>query len=677
MHVFGKFARSLSLAVCATALALFAGSQAPAQTQAEAPAPKAETSKPAKKKAAKKPAKKLPVEAFGQLDFFDKPRLSPSGDYIAAMMATNGIQQINILPLAANSPQKRVQLGVPEETRVRWLQWVNDDYVLAGVTSLITFGRGGNEAYVSRLISISRETGDVKRLMWNLKGQNAADVIWTPSDGSNEILMTGQGSIYTNEEEFWPTVYRVNVATGRNTRVKKGVKNVLDWGADENGNLRFGVVSRDRSGSQQVLYRSEGQNAFSTIQRTDMREFEFVDLPFMFVPGTDNGLYIEDNEDGKGVIKEINLRTRDVVSIRHELEDTDILSIYRSFDGKSILGVRTNDKDKPIRWLDKDMVAAQTFLDENVKGADARIVAFNRNRTRMLVKLVSSRNPGLYYIYDAPYQQLSKLAAVNEAIGNKTLAKPKYVTYKARDGLEIEGVLTLPQGREAKNLPLVMMPHGGPWSYSSLGYNYWAQFLANRGYAVMQPNFRGSTGYGREFMTKGFGQMGLAMQDDVTDGMNYLAEQGIIDPKRVCIIGASYGGYSAMWGVVKDPDLYRCSISIAGVSNVRRDVNAFGGTVLSRTFSAQWKKMSSDFKSISPVNFVDQITVPMLLIHGKRDDSVDYKQSTRMEKKMRDAGKDVEMLILPEADHYFLRQDDRIALLTAMEGFLKKHNPPD
>jgi dipeptidyl aminopeptidase/acylaminoacyl peptidase len=208
-------------------------------------------------------------------------------------------------------------------------------------------------------------------------------------------------------------------------------------------------------------------------------------------------------------------------------------------------------------------------------------------------------------------------------------------------------------------------------------YGAAAQDLANRGYAVMQPNFRGSTGYGREFMTKGFGQMGLAMQDDVTDGMNYLAEQGIIDPKRVCIIGASYGGYSAMWGVVKDPDLYRCSISIAGVSNVRRDVNAFGGTVLSRTFSAQWKKMSSDFKSISPVNFVDQITVPMLLIHGKRDDSVDYKQSTRMEKKMRDAGKDVEMLILPEADHYFLRQDDRIALLTAMEGFLKKHNPPD
>jgi dipeptidyl aminopeptidase/acylaminoacyl peptidase len=251
------------------------------------------------------------------------------------------------------------------------------------------------------------------------------------------------------------------------------------------------------------------------------------------------------------------------------------------------------------------------------------------------------------------------------------------VQYKARDGLEIEAVLTLPPGREARNLPIVIMPHGGPWAHDTLDYDYWAQFVASRGYAVLQPNFRGSTGYGTEFLRKGQGQMGLAMQDDVTDGLAWAVKEGLADPKRACIVGASYGGYAAMWGVAKDPDLYRCADSVAGVANLRRDVNDFGSALLAKKFRDDWQRMTPDFAAVSPINAVERIKVPLLLIHGKKDIRVDAVQSTSMASKMRGAGKPVELVILPEADHSFTREADRLTLLTSIEAFLLKHNPPD
>ena len=235
----------------------------------------------------------------------------------------------------------------------------------------------------------------------------------------------------------------------------------------------------------------------------------------------------------------------------------------------------------------------------------------------------------------------------------------------------------MPRGGAATDLPLIVMPHGGPWGHDELAYDYWAQFLAERGYAVLQPNFRGSTGYGAAFEDAGEGQLGFAMQDDVTDGVRWAIEQKIADPKRVCIVGASYGGYAAMWGIAKDPGLYRCAISIAGVSNLRREVNDFGGTLRAKLHRTQWQKMTPDFAAVSPINAVDRIKTPLLLIHGKKDVTVDHNQSARMFAAMTKAGKAVDFVSLPLADHYFTREADRLLLLQSIEAFLAKHNPPD
>ena len=241
--------------------------------------------------------------------------------------------------------------------------------------------------------------------------------------------------------------------------------------------------------------------------------------------------------------------------------------------------------------------------------------------------------------------------------------------------MEIEGVLTLPRDREARDLPLIVMPHGGPWGHDSLVYDYWVQFLADRGYAVIQPNFRGSTGYGDAFVKKGQGQMGFAMQDDVSDAVQWAVDQKIADPARVCIIGASYGGYAAMWGIVKDPDQYRCAVSIAGVSALRREVNDFGGSIRERLYRNQWKKLTPDFKAVSPLYAINRIKTPLLLIHGKKDITVDHVQSEKMYKAMTKENKTVDFVSLPEADHYFSRGADRLLLLQSIESFLYEYNP--
>lgn len=235
----------------------------------------------------------------------------------------------------------------------------------------------------------------------------------------------------------------------------------------------------------------------------------------------------------------------------------------------------------------------------------------------------------------------------------------------------------MPRGRTAKALPFIVMPHGGPWAHDTLTYDYWAQYLAEQGYGVIQPNFRGSTGYGQAFVDKGHGEIGLAMQDDLTDALKWAVGEGLADPARVCIVGASYGGYAAMWGIAKDPDLYRCAISIAGVSNLRKEVSDFGGASHENLYRTQWGRMSRDFAAVSPINAIERIKVPLLLIHGKKDVTVNHAQSDRMHSAMRRAGKASEFLSLPLADHYFAREADRLALLNAMGAFLQKHNPAD
>ncbi|WP_177175865.1 alpha/beta hydrolase family protein [Sphingopyxis sp. YR583] len=616
----------------------------------------------------------LPTSVFAELPFVEDIDLSPDGTHIAGLFGIGGEQRIMMMPLQGDR-SKSVRIAVPDQTQVAWIRWVGNDNIVVGLYALMPVET--DRWYISRVIGINRGTGKITKLLWDSGGQNASDVLWIPSDGSTEILVAAQNSIYGNDPEFWPTVYRVDVASARKRVVERPRANVNDWGADHLGQVRFGIGYRDSDTQSTLLFRSHGEGTLRVIDRAKLGAEEELTVPFHFVPGSNNGFVIKPIEDGRSAVVEVDIPTGKDVRTVYAADKADVEGVLTDSNGSKLLGVRTSDRSDPLHWIDPAMAAHQKTLEAASPHSKVRIESISADQSKMLVRFSTPDNPGLLFFFDAATGELARLAAMNEAIGGKRLSRGRMVRYKARDGLEIEGVLTMPRGRRDKDLPFIVMPHGGPWGHDELSYDYWAQFLAERGYAVLQPNFRGSTGYGAAFEKAGQGQMGFAMQDDVTDGVQWAVKEGIADPKRVCIVGGSYGGYAAMWGIAKDPDLYRCAVSINGVANLRREVNDFGGLMRERLYRTQWQKMTPDFAAVSPINAIARIKAPLLLVHGRKDVTVDHVQSARMYSAMTKAGKTVEFVSVPLADHYFTRQADRMTLLTSIESFLAKHNPAD
>ena len=316
-------------------------------------------------------------------------------------------------------------------------------------------------------------------------------------------------------------------------------------------------------------------------------------------------------------------------------------------------------------------------LQGQLPGYEIDLQSHNRDENIFVVAAWNDRTQGTRYLYDATSKTLTKLAEITPWLHEGDLAEMKPVTYQARDGLTIHGYLTLPQGG-GRNLPLIVNPHGGPWARDAWGYNPEVQFLANRGYAVLQMNFRGSTGYGRAFWEASFRQWGKKMQDDVTDGVRYAIAQGIADPKRVCIYGGSYGGYCALAGLAFTPDLYACGVDYVGVSNL---------FTFLKTIPPYWKPMLDMFYEMvgnpetdkellaeaSPVMHAGNIRVPLLIAQGAQDPRVNINESDQMVEALKKHGIAVEYLVKENEGHGFANEENRFEFYEAMEKFLKEH----
>lgn len=407
----------------------------------------------------------------------------------------------------------------------------------------------------------------------------------------------------------------------------------------------------------------------------------------------DHGAYIAGlTEDGKALariaigltgVKE--LVQRDLVTHREEPlfsnPDYDVDGTLQDDWTSRVVGATYVDDKEEHVYFDPKREALQKGLEKAFPNLSVRVASYDLSMNKVIVITEGPKQPPTFYYLDRVTHQAVQIAATYPSLKPSDLGDEKPYPYTARDGLKIPAYITLPPGKELENLPAVVLPHGGPDARDEIRFDWWAQFLASRGYVVLQPNYRGSAGYGAKFTAEGLQQWGRAMQDDITDGVKKMIADGIVDSKRICIVGASYGGYAALAGATLTPDLYACTVSVAGISDLRQmlrhERELHGGESGAVSF---WTSRIGDFNddaeqliATSPSFQAAHVKGPVLLIHGADDTTVPIAQSQIMNDALKKAGKDVQFVTLDGDDHYFTLAKTRIRMLTELEAFLKKN----
>ncbi len=613
-----------------------------------------------------------PILDFASLPFMAQPTLSPDGRKVAARLAVDGRQMLGIIDLfAPGIPPAMVPLG--QFDLLRW-EWVNNGWLVVtlGARTDIQVGRSSRrDIYVRRIAGVSADGRTVNPIKFTESGANT-QVIWTATDGSPRILATRQTSIMALGGGT-PGVDEVDVSTGKVRRVNEGRSNVFNWYTDTAGAVRMGVGYDDVLRRATLLYRPDASSDFRAIDRVSTKGDDRLRAPLLIGPGAPTLTIAA--PAGFDALYDFDMTS---LTTGKRVWGADGYDIDGALIGKrenQVIGIRYTSDRPRVHWLLPELAAVQTQLDSAVPGRVAQIESMSDDRKRLLVRVGDPNQPGSYFFYDADKGgAMTRFAYASFALKSARLGPVSTFRYKARDGLEIEAVLTLPPGRDAKALPLILLPHGGPRARDEIGYDWIAQFLADRGYAVVQPNYRGSTGYGDAFQKAGDGEWGGKMQDDLNDAVDDLVRQGVADPKRVTILGASYGGYAALRAAQRDGARYRGAISFAGVSDMVAML-ADDGDFLGNGLNDYLKRSAPKLRDVSPIAHAEDFATPVLMIHGAKDMRVPVAQSRRMAARLKGAGKPVEYIEQPEGDHFFTRQADRVQFLESVEAFLKKHNP--
>ncbi|MBK9274323.1 MAG: S9 family peptidase [Flavobacteriales bacterium] len=476
-----------------------------------------------------------------------------------------------------------------------------------------------------------------------------------------------------NPQVFDP--YLCDIATGELKPLYDNSKeNFEGWITDHNGVIR--MATKTDGTDQVVYYRATDKEPFTEYMRTGFKD-SWNPLFFTF----DNAnLYVSHNLNGrdKTAVVEWDLAGKKETRLIHEEKDYDVSSLDYSDKRKVLTMVTWTGWKEERRILDPQTQALYDKLAPKFEGYDHWIYGENDDETKFMVWAGSDRQPGRYYFYDVTADKLELMAVQRPWIDEDQMAEMKPISYTTRDGLTVHGYLTLPVGREAKDLPVVINPHGGPWARDEWGFNPEVQMLANRGYAVLQMNFRGSTGYGRAFWEKSFKQWGKTMQDDITDGVEWLKDQGIADSTRIAIYGGSYGGYATLAGITYTPDLYACAVDYVGVSNMFTFMNTV--PPYWEPFKKMMYEMVGDPKAdslllreASPVFFVDRIKCPLFIAQGATDPRVNKAESDQVVEALQARGVEVKYMVKDNEGHGFRNEENRFEFYGAMEKFLEQH----
>lgn len=603
---------------------------------------------------------------FAALPTLTRPILSPNGHKVIARTVRDG--NTTLLILDADKPESPAR-GIPiGKANISALQWAGNDRLLLTVRSKdIVYDQ---EVAFLRLLAIDLPSGNARIVDKKSRGLYAGDVLYTDPSGG-WALVASQDDVFS-----YPSVKRVDLATGDATVVERARDDVWDWYSDEHGVVRAGIAYDGNRYT--VWYRDKPEEKLRAVRGKFPKDDDSTVDRFIFRGG--NSWIVTNERTGRFGLYKYDLQTSALGQALFENPKVDLDDVVYDPVTGEVAAIEYNDDRPRVEWLKPDMKVLQKRLDDALPGKVNVTTDWSLDEKRVLVWSGGATDPGRYFLLDRTKSEMHPVVDPYPAIDPDKLSEVKAVSYRARDGLEIPAYLTLPRGKAAKDLPLILFPHGGPYYRDDGTYDAIAQFFASRGYAVLQPEFRGSTGYGKDFVSRGYGQWGKTMQDDLDDGVDWLAKTGQIDAKRVCIVGASYGGYAAMWGAIRNPERYRCAASWAGVSDLPAMLKYDRKTFSATRYFKQWRSKVSgegkvDLASVSPISFADRLKIPIFIAHGEQDDNVLAKQSHAMVDALTKSGANVTSMFYKDSDHDFGSSADMEDWLKRLEAFLAKYNP--
>ncbi|HKY91298.1 MAG TPA: prolyl oligopeptidase family serine peptidase [Nevskiaceae bacterium] len=620
------------------------------------------------------------LAAYGRLPAMDHVALSASGKSFAFVATVGGMRKLFVRTVAGQP----LAVASVEGVKVRDVSWVGDEYVVVATSdhydTRLVFGR---DYEFSRLIALDVNTRETRSLLG--RGRSVDVVLghygyardgggWSAYLGT---LRTTTDRVGAYLEDYDEDLVRVDLASGKQRQVVAGLGRGDGWLVGADGavlaNARYDVKRKEWT-----LYAGSRQGRLVASDSDPYHEDAVVGAGR--TPHT--ALYVTTDDEGSAHYYEATVDDvpRAPVELFADVDELDGL-IWRK-DTRLLAGfVRGGDVPQPVLF-DPNLQKRIDGTRKAFPGLRVRFESWTDDFDHMIVHTEGPQDSGTYWIVDIPSGTAEELGSDYPGVPGSRVGRVEVVEYQAADGMKLFGLLTLPPGREPRDLPLVVMPHGGPEARDHPTFDWWAQAHASRGYAVWQPNFRGSSGYGVAYRNAGYGEWGGKMQTDVSDGVAALAARGIVDPKRACIVGASYGGYAALAGVTLQNGLYRCAASFAGVSDlrsrVREDKERLGDAAVRYRLrylggANAWDKVLDER---SPSRLAARADAPVLLIHGRDDTVVPFEQSRIMRKALESADKPVEMMELDGEDHWLSREGTRIAMLDRIQAFVERHNPP-
>ena len=622
------------------------------------------------------------AELFGRADGMSAPELSPSGDHLAVACAPNGSPSICIFDIVSGSAP--ILIPLDSKSRLKEFYWASDTYLIfvIGTYEKLQLASGLFEEEFTRAISYNIETSDAQMLLKDRRNMlDTSNVVAILPNKPNEVLVYGMfpstasttGTIGTYGSKWILGTYRANLKTGKSRRNESFTPATDSAVFDQDGNVIARTIFDEKYGKFQIIHNKK--TIFETDSVSVIPAYVYGldsssgDLLVFFDTIERSGLHYLSLTDG--AIKPVQIDGQEVGRVG---------AITDSYTSQLVGFSYTNDLEGQI-FTDQKIKAAQTTAQKAFADKSINVISWNASKTKFVIRAESAGRPADYFVYDSSKGQIAPVGSRASHLQNETLGSVTAITYTARDGLNIPAYLTLPQAKTSDSgpLPLIVMPHGGPEARDTAAYDWWAQAYARQGYAVLQPNFRGSSGYGIAHRNAGFGEFGGKMVDDVIDAAAWAKAQGIATDGGYCVVGASYGGYSALMTAIKDDANVKCAISVNGLTDPFVQISRFDDTSSTHEYWARYLGASrfsdaSDRTAITPRKRAGEISSNTLVLHGREDTRVLFDQFTLF-KKAADGKDNFRFVPIDGEDHFLQSTQARFKVLNETLSFLAAHHP--